>query len=683
MQQMGRNDMKILDTWKPLEAEERNHKIRVNLDGREYIMDHTVLFSSMKSLGEELLAGPLRIKGRENGKELTFSDCGAFIHSRDEEKVVICSYQQSESFLLNCTITVEYDGFSLIDLKVMPKGRTMQQIFGLDSEQSFQVCLEKLWLEIPVVSSLAELYHIFTEADITFEGENNVRREFSMSGRLNGNVRMPFKPIIWLGNDEKGLSFYAESDEHWQPEDENRAIEIIRTEKETVLRLHLLDSEPEAWRDVQQDKRQDICFPISYQVALQATPVKAFPKNPYRRKILHIDCFKKILEDYSEFLEKDYSETQENVYDRMKRLGVTTLVLHEKWNSYQNYWEAPEKDLSQTKRIVQECHKRGIEVIPYFGFEFSTLNPQWTDRKAEILKIAHNGHFGGGWYRKPYQRDYVVCYNSDWAKEFAAGFQQLYEKMEFDGIYLDTTLKPNSCCNQKHGCGYRKDGQVHYTYPVFSTRQFVREIYRFVHPRGGLVNSHLSNCMNASSLAYTHLNWDGEAVQMCIRDNGIEAIPQDYILTQYTGRNIGVPVELLVYEYPPDWTFDKSLPFSLVNGILPRPNDAGKPLECMSKIWKILDGFPVEDAEWISYRNRENALICSHPDVKISYYKAGKRLLVFAANMGESTVEDTVSARIPVTEVYDCCRNTSVSVKNGSFGIRLEELGTKIYIIKG
>ncbi|MBU5450999.1 hypothetical protein [Acetivibrio sp. MSJd-27] len=674
--------MKILDTWKPLCAEESDHKISVNLDGREYSLDHTVLFSSMKSLGEELLARPIRMIGRENGKELTFGDGGVFIHARDDEKVVICSYQQSESFLFNCTITVEYDGFSLIDLKLVPKGRTMQQIFGLVSEQQAPVCLEKLWLEIPIVSSLAELYHIFPEADIMFENENTVRREFSMSGRLDGNVRMPFKPIIWLGNEEKGFAFYAESDENWQPDEENSAIEIIQKKEETVLRLHLLDSVPETWRDIQQEKRQDICFPISYKFALQATPVKAFPENPYRRKILHIDCFKKILEDYSDFLKNDYLETRESVYDRIQRLGVTTLVLHEKWNSYQNYWEISEKDFWQTQQIVEECHKRGIEVIPYFGFEFSTLNPQWTDRKEEILKIAHNGHFGGGWYRKPYQRDYVVCYNSDWAEEFVVGFKKLYEEMKFDGIYLDTTLKPNSCCNHKHGCGYQKNGQVHYTYPVFSTRQFIREIYRFVNQKGGLVNSHLSNCMNASSLAYTHLNWDGEAVQMCIRDNGIEAIPHDYILTQYTGRNIGVPVELLVYEYPPEWTFEKSLPFSLVNGILPRPNDVGKPLECMSEIWRILDDFPVEDAEWISYRNRANELGCSHPDVRISYYKTAQRRLVFIANVGKSIVEDTIIAHTPVIEVYDCLKNSFVNLENSSFEIRLKELGLKIYIIK-
>lgn len=39
---------------------------------------------------------------------------------------------------------------------------------------------------------------------------------------------MPFKALLWLGNEERGLGWYAESDRSWQPEDPEKAIELVR-----------------------------------------------------------------------------------------------------------------------------------------------------------------------------------------------------------------------------------------------------------------------------------------------------------------------------------------------------------------------------------------------------------------------------------------------------------------------
>lgn len=43
------------------------------------------------------------------------------------------------------------------------------------------------------------------------------------------DAAMPFKALLWLGNEERGLGWYAESDRSWQPEDPEKAIELCGT----------------------------------------------------------------------------------------------------------------------------------------------------------------------------------------------------------------------------------------------------------------------------------------------------------------------------------------------------------------------------------------------------------------------------------------------------------------------
>ena len=176
-------------------------------------------------------------------------------------------------------------------------------------------------------------------------------------------------------------------------------------------------------------------------------------------------------------------------FDRIKRLGVDTLILHEKWNRVQNSWVIDEQTKKDTKIIIDECHKRGIGVIPYFGYEFSTLNPLIGKYFEKVRVSWANGYMRGGWYRSPWQRDYVVCYNGEWGDKFVQGVCQVVEEMGFDGLYFDGTLTPYECANEKHGCGYRtKDGKLKETFNIISRREIMKKIYEYMDERGKLVN---------------------------------------------------------------------------------------------------------------------------------------------------------------------------------------------------
>lgn len=631
---------KIMGIWSPVEVQETDNTITVKVTDREYVFDKNGMsFSSIKSMGQELLAGEVKITGVDCGEPIEFKEVETYLFKQDEKEVIILTAGTTKSMCFNLATTIEYDGMALIDLKVMARGAAFEEVFelyGPDGKPKLPTYeLTELKVEIPFKPQATKYLHYSGSEIYDVEGNKIANGGFN-SGAFTQSVKMPFKSILWFGNEDLGINWFCESAKNWQYDDKC-ALEYLKNDDENLLVMHLLNSFPKFW---DQEKfagdRRWFLRPITYQFGLMATPVRPFPKKAYNHKILHLDCFKKVKGDYLPFLQNPVVEGDSEIgFDRLKRLGVDTLVLHEKWNTVQNYWEMSPKTKKDVQTIVEECHKRGIGVVPYFGYEIASINPLYSKYGEKVLALDTQERSTGGWYRTPRQRDYIVCYNSEWGDMFAEGLCKCIEEMDFDGVYFDGTIRPWSCANEKHGCGYRDaEGNLHATSPILAQRRMMRKIFEFVHKRGGLSTTHLSSCMNNMAAAYTHLIWNGEDIQMSIKRNGISCVPEDYIRAEYLGRNTGIPNELLAYEFEGIWSFKDSLCFALPNGLLPRPNDIGKPLEICSEIWKIFEDFGLEDAEWKAYYNKTD-ITCDDDSVKISCYDKKDKALYFVANPNE------------------------------------------------
>lgn len=674
----------VINPWIPVNGSEDKNGCKVSLWGREYTIKDDVLFSSITSLGEELLTAPIRLTALENGgKPSVWQEQTSFIMSSSDEQVCICASEQSDSFIINTSANIEFDGYCDIDIKVMPRGKTVQEVFGLEKVAPNPYSLERLWLEIPLKKKVAANFHYYPNnvGNPEFYGQAIEPSSVSMSREIPSSMSMPFKSIVWIGNEEKGLCWVADSDKNWEPEMPDKAIEIIDSDNTVTIRLHLIDGPVKAWHE-EPGKAKNYTFPpLSFKMGIQATPVKPFPENPYKEKILHIDCFKKILCEYNDFLKNPVVDNDTEIgYDRMKRLGVTTLVIHEKWNKVQNYWEMPTDTEARTREIIEECHKRDIKVIPYFGYEISSLSPLYGTLGDKCVRTRQSGVPEGGWYRKPNQRDYCVCYGSEWADMMAEGLKALTEKMGFDGVYLDGTIYAYPCYNHEHGCGFTDaSGREHPTYQVSSTRRFMKMLYNYYEPRGGIINTHLSNCCNIPSLSFSHLNWDGEYIQTYINQHGIDSVPMDYLRTEYSARHFGTPYEFLVYTFD-NWNFKDGLSISLIHGMLPRPNDIGKLLEIISPIWKAIDKFPIESSVWKPYWANEAEV--TGDNIYVSYYEfekcnGEKSYLIFAANPSDKAAEN-VTIKISSKEIspFD-----EIEKKRVSFPINLSPRDTKIFTV--
>lgn len=491
-----------------------------------------------------------------------------------------------------------------------------------------------------------------------------------MSGALpEQSAALPFKALLWLGNEKRGLGWFAENDRNWQSADSNHAMELVRQGDVLVLRVRLLDSHPVSW---QGDPAQGMWLfkPISFRFGLHPTPVKPFPKQPYIHKALHLDCGIKIKGNYVDFLA--------GRYDELKEKGVTTLILHEKWNKSQNWFELSEYTAMQIRTIADECHKRGIKVLTYFGYELSSMSPEWSHLVQHVSHRGAQGELEGGWWRVPFQRDYIVCYNTEYQDLFIDGVTRMMDEYHTDGVYLDGTSHARLCYSTEHGCGWHDaEGRLHGSYPLQATRRLFKRLYDVVESRGGEVNVHCFGFVNFTAVPYVHQNWYGENLQFSLMKGSTADMNLDYFRAEYIGRSIGAPVEFIAYENRPLWTFEQALSSSILHGILPRPNDINHPLDLMSGVWKIFDAFPIEQSDWLPYW--DNGASASHEKIRISYYRytdlnGDAQLLAFVVNISASPVERvTVSFPENVSAATDMQTHEKVdfSFDMGAYGCRI------------
>lgn len=657
---------KIMRPWTPIAASEQNNTCEINVWGRTYKMAGTCMPSSVVSQGKELLAAPMRIVGTDNDKDIAFTDAKCFLmNDVTPESAAFCCAAEASDLIVNTVCNVEYDGYMDWTLSVMPQGLSVAAACGVKEGEVYACNLTRLWLEIPLKT---ELFPYFSFAPVNRYCADGVEQEattLTRAGLIPNHLELPFSYQLYLSGEQTGLAFLCESAQGWQSE--KYPIEVIRQDDAVVLRIRLLDSEPEIWRGIPEQNRLHM-DPVVFRFGMIATPVKPLPADPYGERSLHIDCGHKVLSDYEDYLFRPFVDTgeytgippagtevysDEITFDRIERLGVKVLYLHEKWNTIQNSPYITRQSAERLKKIVAEAHRRGIKVIPYFGYEISTLAPFWGEYGLKFSVKEPGTHKAGWhWYRQPPQRDLRVCYNDPQLRRlFADGIRKLIEEFCFDGLYLDGTVYPCECKNESHGCGWRDaDGNLHETYPLSGIRALMKELYAVVDSADGIINCHAGMVFNFAAVSFYHSIWDGETIQIPFLNGLIHEIPEAFMRAAFNFRSIGLPFYMLCYANAPKWDFRRALSLSLLLGLMPKPNNAGTPLDAMGQLWQILDRVPVERAAWHPFYENTGIATVSDPAVRFSYYEYQDILgrtcrLIFCANTHDSPSDATITFR--------------------------------------
>lgn len=560
---------------------------------RTYAFDGSPMPSSMKVGDKDLLTAPMQLRMVKDGNDIPWVPCEPIWQCRTEngENYIFATENDGANIVCDTQMRVEDDGFVWFDVTFIPcTGRFPE--------------FDQIFLDIPLKAEYCQLlYHYSMEAEVPVP--------LPMSGSFpKDGAKLPFVGSLWIGEEDRGFTFLMEGAKGCIINDKNCMIELIPNGDTALMRLHMLDQKPTFWYQSNDHVGCD-CQPVTISFGFMATPVREFKKVPGFERTYHLPYFAADMDTVKEAVE----------------LGVKYIILHEDWTLIQNYNYADDK--AKLCSIIDYCHSNDVKVLLYFGYEFSSLMPDFHKVFLDYACEYKPDHYVAFWLRKPPQRDFVACYAGGYSDVQIEQVAAAMDQYHVDGIYTDGTFMPRGCCNEHHGCGWRDyEGNRHISYPILALREHLRRLTETVHARGGIVDAHTGAANIPALLSFADSYWDGEYQGTMLGQNYAN-IDFSILRAQYSGRNFGVPAQLIM-PVGPNTTYDNVNSMILVCGMAGRPFWNINDLRQAASVWKILDEFGTDDAEFYPPWNHRGMICTDNENVAAScWVKDGKALAVF------------------------------------------------------
>lgn len=591
-----------------------NDIIKVNVWNREYEFNNSVFPSSIKIAGEEILKSPIEINAYFGEKKGKWSDFHLICTEEDEEHICFSSGAQTENIIVNADVSAEEDGFIKISFRIM----NFWELKNCDNVPH----LTGLSIDIPIKKEYASFMHFWPNCESGVRVSKKILNSYKVP---EGVTYLPFKPCLWCGFELGGLNICCEDDRGFELKDKSKCISFSNNDDFVNIRIELLDDMPREWKGKTDTWGNNLSV-LQYTFGMQATPIKEFNTK-------HIGTWRVLQSNYDDLkqLSREYGEAKKirnenSILEKFAECGITYLALHERWSAIQNY--GLPKDEKYFKNLVEDCHKLGIKVMVYFGYEISSLYPGFNNCFERYVAKNQEGNTVGGWQRMPIQRDYTVCYKGGYGDVVVNRACHAIDEYGVDAIYTDAFCIPWDCYNEAHGCGYReKDGTINPTYPIFSVRENAKKLYREIKKRGAHHDTHQSSCCLMATVGFADSYYDGENLQDMMTED-ISSLKLDTFRTEFMGINMGIPCNLISYNTE-KYTIRKTAGLSFIHNVFPRARTIPE-LEFMSKLWKIIDEFNLSDAPYNPYWKQKEIIAddCSCA----SYYETKNGIVIAAIN---------------------------------------------------
>jgi len=598
------NSDEVVSPWIPLQVSGKSDggsKLSVECLGRVYEFGPIPLLTRIETAKKNVLSGPIRLVAQVEGRKVQWQDGRIKTIMETPGRVSLLQTAQGDKLGLEVTTEIEYDGFSRIDMSV-------------NAQEPVQ--LEQLTIEIPLKLEHA-VYLYPSPPEWGSLEKTSVLPANGVSGR--------FRPYIWLGDNDRGLGWYAESDQGWINEAPNQAVEVVRENGKVVIKVNLVSKSISLGGKGNPGS-------LSFTFGIQATPVKPISKDAWDYRICHIT------QSGSRDFRLKIPDTQ---LDELARAGVKTIVFHEHWTDIESYIETPYAD--DLKNLVKRCHSRDIQLLLYFGYLISDLAPEYSALGEECIRMGLSGYMPWNYPPQPIQNAYLVCYNSVWRDCIVAGIAKVMDEYDCDGVYLDGMQRVWGCRNLDHGCGYRhSDGSVHATFPIWGVRQMMKRIYTIVKTSKseGQINVHNSGNMVMPTLGWATSNFHGEQFTWVKSGTSVtDVISLDMFRAEFMGRQWGVPSEFLNVG---GFNFKESLAITLLHDIPIRAIGIGNDLNLMSSLWRLRDRFGAKQADWLPYYENAEYVKVEPKGCYISFYRHPQNgILAVVSNLSEHEAEVT------------------------------------------
>ena len=613
--------------WTPVQAAARpDGTVEVGVWGRTHVFGANLFPQHIRTGDAGILAAPVALRARADGAALAWENAGVRLTQASDTAVSLEQSGGNHNLSLRMNTLIEFDGYMIFDCTIAAKRDTT---------------LEALMLEIPLHTRHATL--CFGSNVYPEQMDPRVPMSVLHMGAVDGDLAFRFSPSVWLGDEERGLTWQAESNEDWRYAEPQRAIEILPRGETTRFVAN--------WVNV--PTKLTTGQKLHYKFALQATPVKPLLRDAWDLRILRSDPYdggvgtgNPDLNLPDRWIDRDHVR-QDRIYSvfvedlnrsepgagRVPALEyyAETGARHLWINTHDNWpwpWPMDAAYARKLHRLIDAAHAAGLQVYGYLIHErMPTDVPEYDVHGRHMTNLPF----------KPYEWCVGFCPGSKAVQDaIVYNLARRLDAYGDDGVYLDGTgVHMKSCQNTSHGCGYRpakgatsvhgtvafdqtargssgEDGPVYPTYPVFADRELLKRIYIAVKKRrpDGVLDVH-SWYWNSGGLAYADVLWTGEQ-WWHLRGKGVKYVSAELTLdvfrTAFMGYQFGVAAETLPYRLIGDDQKNRQVAaISLLHDIPVRIRTQDTEwFDTMRRLWEVRDAFGARQADKLFYwRNRE------------------------------------------------------------------------------
>ncbi|MEN6644583.1 MAG: glycoside hydrolase domain-containing protein [Armatimonadia bacterium] len=563
---------RVLEPWTGLKRDGQTIKYwngAVSLPG--------ALPAQISAAGQGMLAGPVRLMAEEaatwNAPKVT---------EDKDYRVTVRRTGKAGALAAKYETLMEFDGLVRTDLTLTPPAG------GAD--------VAALTLEIPLRAEVAKYYR------------NPVCREWDGKAL----EEKEFLPYGWLGNEQRGLSWFMESAANWRIGKDQPAVTLRREGDTVVVRLRLI-SEPTR-----------VTAPLTYTLGLEATPVRPPSNAMYDQRFASGPQLKG-----ANLFVYGWSEQISYLNGR--------LIAH---------------DPADQRKLVDKWRQIPAESLSYSCTQCTAnLSPEY-QFFGEEWHQPYGGSFSG-YKRVPDNAPYSivpVCPQSSFPDFLVWCAKQNLDNDWGGGIYTDID-GAIPCDNARHGCGYTDVfGKTGRTWPLYAHRSVSRRLYAACHDHGKLYFAHAHSNWYSLFNAFNDGWCPGEQYGAVITGKPyfyMDEIPDRTWRTEFYSPTTGAPSFLLpeLSRFSDDalkqaGPSESCIVAAMCYGV---PLWAGSiRQETVADVWAVQQAFGMRNVSFVPFWEQQE-FVTSDPEVRVSYWtKPGERLVVVSNFTGqERTVKLT------------------------------------------
>ncbi|MBP5300800.1 MAG: hypothetical protein J6Y80_05285, partial [Victivallales bacterium] len=594
----------VLPPWTPMEVRQNGDKTEVAVWNRTYTFGDEPLSCEMDS-GAPLSTAPSEYRLSIDGTDdVRLMPRKLQVLENTPTKVVLLQSAENEDAELTALHIIEYDGFNRIKVKLTARR---------------DLTLNRLHFVYPLNGK-------YIKATL---------RTLNEEAAILEPQSFDFIPILFMGDEERGLSYLADSDQYWFPVDNPKALELKPSHDgaTVVFEMHPVDAEVALKAGES----------LEYEFALTATPIRPMTESAWVKRCVNIRPY------CGEMTCTVDQRGGKSIFDYYADAGMKSFIIWRNGKAF-GYPPLPGTEYSDgVKSLVAKAHERGILAFPYaIGFLYSELAPDWNESRLFTYSPGKDFSSAGDFLEKETgfpQHTWEVCNNKFYQNLMLYRIREAIRETGMDGVYLDGTVNSRKCTDELHGCGYTdREGNRRGTYNGFATREFLKRIHTLVYQMKGdqgVVDLHFSVGYNAPAAAWATSLWSGE--NLVPAQYAFLSLPPLRFRLAYTGANIGVASELL--HFTMHTTYRAASALAMVHGVPVRPHDA-EDIDEIATLWRQREHLGLDNARFIGYWKEDCPVASQTHGVYAScYVRKDDSVVAIVSNLTEERQTVALSAR--------------------------------------